>query len=227
MRNAKPLVTTSLSALALTMVVMASSLLACGGNDQPTIKHRLDMSTLAQTPPSDRTAVAVAYQKHYEAELELAHTEFALKDSKYALQIARTKREQSKQDQKIARLESKRGEAAFMTTLATAATKLVNASKLQAQSATLEIRYLKAQRKYLAKHLRYTEAQLLATEASLELAKAKLSKERGTLPKTAKFEKFVSQEKSFKERASKRQQNSRSALAKAQAQEKAWKNASK
>lgn len=218
---------TLLSALTLVVVLAASSLIACGGNDNPTIKHRLDMSSLAQTPPEERLPVAAAYRSQYAAEQDRAHTAFALKDSQYALKIARAKQAQGKQDQKIAELESKRSEAAFMTSLANAATKLLDRSKKDAQTQKLEISYLEAQRKYLKKYLSYTEAQVVATEAAFELAKAKLAKERGATPKDFDLAKFANQEKSIKDWAAKRSQGFKSALAKAQEKKAAWKNASK
>lgn len=226
MRNTTHSKNTLCRALTLTLLLVAS-MAACGGSEKPTLKHRLDMAPLAQTPPEERSEVADAYRAHYEAELELAHTQFALKDNMYALKIARAKQAQSKQNQQIAKLEGKRSEAVFMTGLASAATKLLNGMKKDTLAGKSEVSYLKSQRAYLRKHLSYAEAQVLATEAALELAKAKLCKQRGTMPKDFKLEAFVSQEKTFKARATARNEKSKGALAKAKEKEKAWNNARK
>ncbi len=227
MRKTMSLHSQRISLAALVLLMSASALMACGGKDAPTIKYRLDMSTISQTPAEERETVADAYSLAYQAQLERAHTEWELKDTKYALQIAKARQDQRKHEERIAKLEGKRSEMAFMASLADNALKLLNGMKKQTIAQKGEIRYLKAQRKFLRKQLAYNDAQILATEAAFELAKAKLCKQRGTMPKGFNLDKFVSQDRSFKARASKRQQSAKASQANAIALEKAWKNASK
>lgn len=199
---------------------------ACGGT-APAIKHRMSMDVLAQTPPEDRGPVAEAYRAHYQAQLELAHIEFQLRDIEYELKIARAEKAQRKHAQRVAELEGKRSAAAFMTDLASSADKLLNGMKKERRAQGERIRYLKAQRSYLHKARAHAKLALVHAEAAFELSKAKLAKERDTVPKNFQIAKFVTQEKNARAKSQKKAQSAKSAKAKASAKEKAWKNAGK
>lgn len=199
---------------------------ACGGS-KPIIQHRLDMEVLAPTPPEARASVAEAYRDQYRAELELAHTQFLLDDVEYELKIARAEREQVKHSQKIARLEERRNEAMFKTSLAEAASTLLNDMKKQDLAHKHQIRYLKAQRSYLRKRLAHAKVAVTHAVARFELAKAQLAKERDTIPKGFKLTRFVAQEKRARAIADKKARRAKAAQTKARAKEKRWKKAKK
>lgn len=199
---------------------------ACGGAE-PTIKHRLPMGTLAQTPPEERGPVSDAYRKHYEAQLKLDHVGFLLSDIKYEIKIADAKKAERKQRLRVAKLEGQRNEAFFQEKLAKAADTLVNGLKKQERAQEEYMRYLKAQRTYLERERSASIATLAWSEAAFELAKAKLAKKRNTTPNGFRLDRFVAQEERARATSQKNSQKSKDALASAKAKKQAWKNAAK
>ncbi len=205
----------------------AASLSAGCGSSAPAIKHHMPMEMLAQTPPEERAPVADAYRAHYEATAKVGHLRYRLSDIEYELRIARAEKAQRSQEEKIAKLQSKRSEAAFKVDLAKTAQAAINGMKKQKRAQGERIRYLKAERTYLKRELAYAKLAVIEAEASFELAKAKLAQARETVPKGFKMTQFVTQEKRAKSRAQAKAQKARAAKAKAKTREQAWKRASK
>ncbi len=220
---------TNLKQLPIALLVVASASLttsACGGS-KPAITHRMPMEMLAQTPPEMRSSVADAYRAHYEATLELEHVRYQIRDIEYELRIAKAEKKQRLQEEKVAKLQTKRNEASFQMALAKSAQGLVNGMKKQKRAQGERIRYLKAQRRYLKRQRSYAKLAVIEAEATFELAKAKLASERETVPKGFKMTQYVNQEKRAKARAQAKAQRARAAKAKAKTSEQAWKRASK
>jgi len=216
--------TKQLTLLAIVSLALLSG--ACGGS-QPAIRHRLPMTLLAQTPPEERGNVADAYRLQYEAGLQLDHITFMLSDIEYELKIARAKKAQRVQEEKVAKLEGKRSEAMFKFNLAKAAGTLLGKMKKQNRAEGERIHYLKAQRTYLRRELSHAKLAVVHAEAAFELAKAQLAKKRETVPKGFKLAVFVDQEKRTKASAQNKAGAAKSAQSKAKSKEQAWKNASK
>ena len=210
----------------LFLTAMAALLMACGSSAPP-VKYTLSMDMVAQTPPEARAPVSEAFANHYEAELNLAHTRFMLDDVEHQLRIAKAKKTQAKQAQKIAKLEGARSKAVFKMGLVDAASGLLTGAKKDTSSLDHQIKYLKSQRSYLRKLLKQRKADVIHAATKFELAKAELAVERKSIPKGFKLARFTDQEKRAHSKSQKKAQAAKSAKTAAVEKERAWKKASK
>lgn len=193
----------------------------------PAIQHRLPMDMLTNSPPEVRAPVADAYNKHYQAQLNLAHMQFLLKDVDYEFRMAKTEKSMAKQNMKMEKIKSQRNELAYKVKLMDAAKSAMLGYGSRSDAMNEKLRYLKAQRSYLKKAVAHAKAAVNHTEARFELAKAKLAKERKTIPKGFKLAKFVSQEKKTGKVASKRAANLKSAQSEAKSKLGIWNKVNK
>ena len=211
-----------------TLLVLGSCALgfACG-SPAPVIQHRLSMEMLHTSPPEVRASVAEAHEKHYRAQLNLAHMHFLLKDVEYEFKMAKTEKGMAKQSMKMEKIKGERNKYAYKTKLMDAAKSAMRGHDKRSSALDDRIRYLKAQKKYLAKGVAHAKANVDHTEARFELAKAKLAQERKTIPKGFKLAKFVAQEKKAGKIAGQKAQKLKSAQGDAKAKKQLWNKADK
>ena len=206
---------------ALLPIALAFAFAACG-SPKPPIQHRIDMKTIAATPPDGRTEVGEAYKALAMARAELAHVEYLLEDISYELKLAKMEREQVESNRKMAEVREKRSRSAFKMALAKSAAKAMDSMKSNSQKEKKHMEYLKAEQSYLKKKRSYALVAVDHAEARFELAKANVVKDRNLSPKGFKHQKFVSQEQRNKKRADSKRSAMQSAKQKASSKHKAW-----